>query len=73
MEHGHAAAASLAVKEIIARVRDAGELETAITAQTREPNGSLVVMPDTFTTLQTSAAPSVKPLAPMIVAICCQV
>jgi putative ABC transport system substrate-binding protein len=47
----NAAAASLAVKGIIARVRDAGELETAITAQTREPNGSLVVMPDTFTTL----------------------
>jgi len=39
------------VKGIIARVRDAGELETAITAQTREPNGSLVVMPDTFTSL----------------------
>jgi putative ABC transport system substrate-binding protein len=47
----NAAAASLAVKATIARVRDAGELETAIAAQTREPNGSLVVMPDTFTTL----------------------
>ena len=47
----NAAAAPLAVKGIIAKVHDAGELETAITAQTREPNGSLVVMPDTFTTL----------------------
>src|SRR5262245_46644672 len=47
----NAAAASLAVKPTIARVRDAGELETAIAAQAREPNGSLVAMPDTFTTL----------------------
>ena len=47
----NAAAASLAVKATIARVRDAGEIETAIAAQAREPNGSLVVMPDTFTTL----------------------
>jgi putative tryptophan/tyrosine transport system substrate-binding protein len=45
------AAASLAVKASIAKVRDAGELETAITAQAREPNGGLVVMPDTFMTL----------------------
>jgi putative ABC transport system substrate-binding protein len=47
----NAAAESLAVKATMARVRDAGELETAIAAQAREPNGSLVVMPDTFTTL----------------------
>jgi putative ABC transport system substrate-binding protein len=45
------AAASLAVKGVIARVRDAGELETAITTQAREPNSGLVVMPDTFTTV----------------------
>jgi putative tryptophan/tyrosine transport system substrate-binding protein len=45
------AAASLAVKASIAKVRDAGELETAIAAQAREPNGGLVVMPDTFMTL----------------------
>jgi putative ABC transport system substrate-binding protein len=43
-----AAAASLAVEPIIARVRDAAELETAI-AQTPEPTGGLIVMPDTFT------------------------
>jgi putative tryptophan/tyrosine transport system substrate-binding protein len=46
----NAAAASLAVKGIMARVRDTGELETAIASHTREPNGGLVVMPDTFTT-----------------------
>ena len=46
-----AAAASFAVEAIIANVRDAAELETAIAAQTREPNGGLIVMPDTFTTV----------------------
>jgi putative tryptophan/tyrosine transport system substrate-binding protein len=43
-----AAATSFAVEAIAARVRDAAELETAIVAQTREPNGSFIVMPDTF-------------------------
>jgi putative ABC transport system substrate-binding protein len=43
-----AAAASFAVEAIAARVHDAAELETTIAAQTREPNGSLIVMPDTF-------------------------
>jgi putative ABC transport system substrate-binding protein len=47
----NAAAASLAVKGTMARVRDAGELETTITTQAREPNSGLIVMPDTFTTL----------------------
>ena len=46
----NAAAASLAVNAAIARVREVGELETVIAAQTQKPNGSLVVMPDTFTT-----------------------
>jgi putative tryptophan/tyrosine transport system substrate-binding protein len=45
------AAAALAVKGAIAKVRDAGELETAITTLARERNGGLVVMPDTFMTL----------------------
>ena len=45
------AAVSLAVKASIAKARDVGDLETAITEQAREPNGGLVVMPDTFTTL----------------------
>ncbi len=43
-----AAAASFAVEAIAARVHDAAELETTIAAQTREPNGGLIVMPDTF-------------------------
>jgi putative ABC transport system substrate-binding protein len=47
----NAAAASLAVKVSIARVRDAGELESAITTLAREPNSGLVVMPDTFLSL----------------------
>ncbi len=42
---------SLAMGTIIASVRDAAELETAIVAQAREPDGGLVVMPDTFTTV----------------------
>lgn len=45
------AGTSLGVKAIIASVRDAAELEAAIVAQTREPNGSLIVMPDTFMTV----------------------
>jgi ABC-type uncharacterized transport system substrate-binding protein len=45
------AASSLAVQPIIAAVRDVEELETTIAAQTQEPNGGLVVMPDTFTTI----------------------
>jgi putative tryptophan/tyrosine transport system substrate-binding protein len=46
-----AAAASFAVQPIVLAVRDVDELEAAIAAQTREPNGSLVIMPDTFTTI----------------------
>jgi ABC-type uncharacterized transport system substrate-binding protein len=46
-----AAAASFAVEAIISRVRDAADLETAIVALAREPNGGLIVMPDTFTTV----------------------
>jgi putative ABC transport system substrate-binding protein len=46
-----AAASSLAVEPIIPSVHDAAELEAAIAAQAREPNGGLIVMPDTFTTV----------------------
>jgi putative ABC transport system substrate-binding protein len=45
-----AAAASFAVEAIAAPVRDASELESVIAAQAREPNGGLIMMPDTFTT-----------------------
>ena len=37
------------MEPIAAPVRDASELETVVAAQAREPNGGLIVMPDTFT------------------------
>ena len=43
------AAASFAVEAIAAPVRDTSELESVVAAQAREPNGGLIVMPDTFT------------------------
>jgi putative tryptophan/tyrosine transport system substrate-binding protein len=45
-----AAAASFAVQAIVAPVHDKSELESVVVAQAREPNGGLIVMPDTFTT-----------------------
>jgi putative ABC transport system substrate-binding protein len=44
-----AAAASNAVEAIAAPVNSITELESVIAAQAREPNGGLIVMPDTFT------------------------
>src|SRR6516165_4119511 len=44
-----AAASSLAVEAIAAPVRDLSELDSVVAAQAREPNGGLIVMPDTFT------------------------
>ncbi|MFZ2142093.1 MAG: ABC transporter substrate-binding protein, partial [Xanthobacteraceae bacterium] len=44
-----AAAPLFAVEAIAAPVRDRSELETVIAAQAREPNGGLIVMPDSFT------------------------
>jgi ABC-type uncharacterized transport system substrate-binding protein len=44
-----AAAPSFAVEAIAAPVHDTSELEAVIAAQAREPNGSLIVMPDSFT------------------------
>jgi putative ABC transport system substrate-binding protein len=43
-----ATAASFAVEAIAAPVRDLSELESVVAAQAREPNGGLVVMPDSF-------------------------
>ena len=43
-----AAAASLALEAIAAPVHDMPELESVIAAHAREPNGSLIVMPDGF-------------------------
>jgi putative tryptophan/tyrosine transport system substrate-binding protein len=44
-----AAAPSFAVEAIVAPARDTSELESVIAAQAREPNGGLIVMPDSFT------------------------
>jgi putative ABC transport system substrate-binding protein len=46
-----AAAASFAVEAIAAPVRDRSELESVVSAHAREPNGGLIVMPDSFTDL----------------------
>jgi putative ABC transport system substrate-binding protein len=43
------AAASFAVEAIAVSVRDSSELESVVAAQAREPNGGLIVMPDSFT------------------------
>ena len=43
-----AAAASLALEAIALPVRDTSELESVIATHAREPNGGLIVMPDTF-------------------------
>src|SRR5262249_1092776 len=45
------ATAAVAVEAIVASVRDTEELESAIAALGREPNGGLIVMPDTFMTV----------------------
>jgi putative ABC transport system substrate-binding protein len=44
-------ARSLAVESIIARVTDANEIENAVAALARKPDGSLVIMPDAFNTV----------------------
>jgi putative ABC transport system substrate-binding protein len=44
------AAASFAVQAIVAPVHDPSELESVVAAQAQEPNGGLIVMPDTFAT-----------------------
>jgi putative ABC transport system substrate-binding protein len=44
-----AAAPSFGVQAIVAPIGDMSELETAVTAQAREPNGSVIMMPDFFT------------------------
>jgi len=43
-----AAASSLALEAIALPVRDTSELESVIATHAREPNGGLIVMPDTF-------------------------
>ena len=43
-----AAAASFAVQAIVASVQSTSEVESVVAAQAHEPNGGLIVMPDTF-------------------------
>jgi len=43
-----AAAASIEVQPIVAPVNDMSELESVVAAQAREPNGGVIVMPDSF-------------------------
>jgi putative tryptophan/tyrosine transport system substrate-binding protein len=45
-----ATAGSFGVKAITAPVQDTSELESVVAAQAGEPNGSIIVMPDSFTT-----------------------
>jgi putative ABC transport system substrate-binding protein len=45
-----AAGQSLAVEAIAAPVHGTSDLESVVAAQARQPNGGLIVMPDTFTT-----------------------
>jgi putative ABC transport system substrate-binding protein len=47
-----AAGRSLAVETIAAPVQDTSEIESVVAAQAREPNGSLIVMPDSFMNLR---------------------
>jgi putative ABC transport system substrate-binding protein len=44
------AGASFGVQAVAAPVHGTAELDTAVAAQASEPNGALIVMPDTFTT-----------------------
>jgi putative ABC transport system substrate-binding protein len=46
-----AAATSFGLEATVAPIRDASELESTIAVQAREPNGGLIVMPETFTTV----------------------
>ena len=45
-----AAAASFAVEAIVAPVHDTSEIDSAVGVQAREPNGALIVIPDSFMT-----------------------
>ena len=51
LTHFKAAAASFAMEAIAAPVRNTSELESAIAAQARAPNGGLVVLTDSFMTV----------------------
>ena len=48
-EEWPAANSSPRLRQVIAPVRDSSEFESVVSAQAREPNGGLIVMPDSFT------------------------
>jgi ABC-type uncharacterized transport system substrate-binding protein len=76
-----AAAASFAVEAIAAPVQDRSELEPVISAQAREANGGLIVMPDSFpiahrveiTSLaaRSVSLPSIRTVSSLKLAACC--
>jgi putative ABC transport system substrate-binding protein len=49
LDHVKAAGASFDVETVTAPVHDSSELESVVAAQAREPNGGLIVIPDSFT------------------------
>ena len=51
LEPFEAVARSFAVEPIAARTKDANEIAGVVAAMAREPGGSLVIMPDAFTTV----------------------
>ena len=51
-----AAARTLAVEAITAPVRDVSQLESAVVALAREPNGGVIVMPETFLNVHRATA-----------------
>jgi putative ABC transport system substrate-binding protein len=51
LEPFEAVARSFAVEPIAARVKDADEIASAVAAMADEPSGSLIVMPNAFTTV----------------------
>ena len=73
-----AAAPSFAVEAIAAPARGTSELESVVAAQVREPNGGLIVMPDSFTDanreeirLTTISLPSMRTVSSPSAAACC--
>ena len=69
------------MEAIAAPVRDTSELESVIAAQAREPNGGLIVMPDSFLIviaqrshrwrLATVSLPSIRSVSSLNSAACC--
>jgi putative ABC transport system substrate-binding protein len=52
-----AASASLGVEVIVAPIHDTTELESVVAKQAREPNGGLIVLPESFLILHRAQSP----------------